>query len=215
MRQRRRVWRTRGASPVALLTFLGPALLCANADLALACPSAPVAGKGITLSSADGRSSGLSWLEANRVRLIEINPAAPKSFPRETLLLHGLLPLQSKSPSAGSRTVYAPEVERIFPLAPGKEFEIAYTSEVEGRPPLKARLALAVVEALQHKVDTCTYDALLIARISEFENGNRTPVRYDVYVPALQAVVKSTMFDEASNAIVEQESFEAEKIADN
>jgi hypothetical protein len=179
-------------------------LLCANADLAPACPAAAVAGQGITLS-----------LDGNRVRLSESNPAAPKSFPREAVLLHGLLPLESRSPSARSRTVYAPEAERMFPLAPGKEHEVAYTSQIEGRPPVRARLALAVVEALQHTIGTCTYDALLIARISEFESGHRTPVRYDVYVPALQAVVKSTMFDEESRAIVEQETFEAEKIAGN
>jgi hypothetical protein len=171
-------------------------------------------GKGIALSSADGRSSILSWLEKDRTRLEEVNPVAPKSFPRETVLSHGLLALEVKSPSARSRTTYAAEADRVFPLAPGKEHEIAYTSEVEGRPPLKARMVIAVTEALQHKIGDCSYDALLVVRISEFENGQRTPVRYDVYVPALQAILKSTMFDEANNAIVEQESFEFEKLAE-
>lgn len=198
----------------ALSACLWTLTLLVSALPGLACPSAVMPGKSITLSSADGRSSSVSWLDKGRTRLEEVNPAAPKSFPRETVLSQGLLALDVKSPSARSRITYAPDAERVFPLAPGKEHEIAYTSEVEGRPPLKARMIIAVTEALQHKIGDCSYDALLVVRISEFENGQRTPVRYDVYVPSLQAILKSTMFDEANNAIVEQESFEFEKLAE-
>jgi len=194
-----------------VIALCSAAVLSTSAD---ACPSAAAVGRGITLSSSDGRSATIAWLDANRVRLTEANPAAPKSFPRETVLIYGLLVSDTRSPSARSRMTFTTEAERIFPLAPGTEHEIAYASEVEGRPPLKGRMAIAVTEALQHKVGACTYDALLVARISEFENGQRTPIRYDVYVPALQAIVKSTMFDEANNAIVEQESFEFEAIAE-
>lgn len=206
--------RQRRRSPLALLAIATASVSAALSFPALACPAAAVIGKSLALSSPDGRSNALSWLDGSRVRLIEGSRAAPKSFPRDTLLLQGLLALETASPTAKSRTTYAPGVEAIFPLVPGKDHEIAYTSQVEGQPPLKARLLLAVPEALQHKIGDCTYEALLVVRMSEFENGQRTPVRYDVYVPALRAILKSTVFDETNNLIVEQESFEFETIAE-
>lgn len=43
--------------------------------------------------------------------------------------------------------------------------------------------------------------------------NQRTAVRNDVYAPALQAVLKSTLFDEARGTIIEVESFEFDAIA--
>ncbi len=178
-----------------------------------ACPKAVEAGKGIVLTSPDGRKSELRWLAGNRVRVIEENPNVPRGFPRETLTVQGLLGVEVSSASTKAKVDYQPGGDTIFPLALGKQHELTYSSRVEGQQPLQGRMIIAVLEQLEHKIGACTYEALLVARLSELDGGRRTPMRYDVYVPALQAVLKSTLFDEAANAIIETETYEFETIA--
>lgn len=103
--------------------------------------------------------------------------------------------------------------ESLFPLAIGKQHQITYVVRTDGEPPIKARMTVAAVEALQHAIGACTYEALLVGFLTEFDGGKQTPIRYDVYIPALQAVVKSTTFDAAANTILEAESFEFDAIA--
>ena len=177
-----------------------------------ACPKEAVTGKGVVLESAIGRKTEIAWLDRGQVKVVEHNTAAPRSFPRELVTLRGLLGVQTSTPSGDAKLSYQTPLEGIFPLEPGKQHEIAYSSQVEGKPALKGRMALAVFEALEHKIGACTYQALLVARFSVFDNGDRTPVRYDVYVPQLQAVLKSTLFDESRNSVIEQETFEFETI---
>ena len=178
-----------------------------------ACPKEAVTGKGLVLESATaGRKTEIAWLDRGQVKVVEHNPAAPRSFPRELVTVRGLLGVQTSSPSGTAKLSYETPVEGIFPLEPGNQHELLYASQVEGKPALKGRMGVAVIEALEHMIGECTYQALLVARFSVFDNGDRTPVRYDVYVPQLQAVLKSTLFDESRNAVIEQETFEFETI---
>ncbi len=207
-------WRPllRGARAVSLVCALAS---CAAADAAAqapACPKAAETGRAITLSGADGRRSEISWLAGERVRIAEQNPAS-RTFPRETIAVRGLVGVEMTRPSGKVILQFAQPPESLFPLAIGKQHEIAYVAQTDGQPAIKARMTVAAVEALQHAVGACTYDALLVGFITEFEGGRQTPIRYDVYVPALQLVLKSTTFDAAANTILEAESFEFDTIA--
>jgi len=176
-----------------------------------ACPAAATPGNSITLTGLDGRRSEISWLAGDRVRIAEQNPAS-RTFPRETVAVRGLVGVEMTRPSGKVSLQFAQPPESLFPLTVGKQTEIAYAVQTDGQPPIKARMTVAAVEAFQHAIGACTYDAVLVGTITEFEGGKQTPVRYDVYVPALQAVVKSTTFDAAANTILEPESFEFDAI---
>lgn len=176
------------------------------------CPKGASSGKSITFTGTDGRRSEISWLSGDRVRISEQN-AASRTFPRETIAVRGLVGIEMTRPSGKVAFQFAQPPESLFPLTVGKQAEIAYVVQTAGQPPIKARMTVAAVEALQHAIGGCTYDALLVGSVTEFEGGKQTPIRYDVYVPALQAVVKSTTFDAAANTILEAESFEFDTIA--
>ena len=176
------------------------------------CPKSAEAGKSIILTGLDGRRSKISWLAGDRVRIVEQNPAS-RTFPRETIAVRGLVGIEMSRPSGKVSLQFAQPPDSLFPLAVGKQTEIAYVAQTDGQPPIKARMTVAAVEALQHKIGACAYEALLVGTITEFEGGKQTPIRYDVYVPMLHAVVKSTTFDAAANTILEAESFEFDAIA--
>lgn len=176
------------------------------------CPKVASSGKSIALTATDGRRSEISWLAGDRVRITEQN-ATSRTFPRETIAVRGLIGTEMTRPSGKVTFQFAQLPDSLFPLTVGKQSEIAYTVQTDGQPPIKARMTVAAVEALQHTIGACTCEALLVGTITEFEGGKQTPVRYDVYVPALQAVVKSTTFDAAANTILEAESFEFDAIA--
>lgn len=177
-----------------------------------ACPNAAETGKAIALTGAGGRRSEVSWLAGGRVRIAEQNPAS-RTFPRETIAVRGLVGVEMVRPSGKVSLQFEHPLESLFPLAIGKQSQISYIVQTDGEPPIKARMTVAAVEALQHSIGACTYEALLIGFITEFDGGKQTPIRYDVYIPALQAVVKSTTFDAAANTILEAESFEFDAIA--
>ena len=207
-------WRASMRSARAALVIGGLAV-CFTTDASAqspTCPKSAETGKSIALTGLDGRRSEISWLADDRVRIAEQNPAA-RTFPRETIAVRGLVGVEMTRPSGKVSLQFAQPPDSLFPLTVGKQTEIAYVVQTEGQPPIKARMTVAAVEALQHAIGACTYDALLVGSITEFEGGKQTPVRYDVYVPALQAVVKSTTFDAAANTILEAESFEFDAIA--
>lgn len=176
------------------------------------CPKTAASGESITFTGSDGRRSEVSWLPGDRVLIAEQNPAS-RTFPRETIAVHGLVGIEMTRPSGTVTFQFAQPPDSLFPLTVGKQSEIAYVVQTQGQPPIKARMTVAAVEALQHAIGACTYDALLVGSVTEFEGGKQTPIRYDVYVPALQTVVKSTTFDAAANTILEAESFEFDTIA--
>lgn len=196
---------------VALATASVSALHPAAAQPA--CPSSAAAGSSITLSASHGRSSVLTWLDNVRVRITEQNPAAARTFPRETIAIRGLIATELSWPGSKVRLEFAAPLEELFPLVPGRQHEFAYVALRDGQPPLKARMTLAVIEQLTHAVGACSYEAVLVGSVSTFEDGTQSPMRYDVYVPALSAVVKSTMFAVETHALLEQETFEFESIA--
>lgn len=179
-----------------------------------ACPTEARAGKSLELSSASGRRNVQTLLDGGRVRIAEQNPASPTSFPRTTVALRGLLGLQIETGGSKASIDYGAPAEALFPLAVGRQHVIEYASQIGGGTPLKARMAMAIIEPVRHEIGGCAYDALLVVRFSEFEDGRRTPMRYDVYVPRLQAVLKSTLLDEEKRAIIEGETFEFETIVE-
>lgn len=195
----------------AILVWL--AAVAGDANAQTTCPKAAETSKGLSLADAFGRKAEITWQAGNRVRVAEANPAVPRNFPREIIAFRGLMGLETAGPSGKARVSYQTAAESIFPLTVGKQHDLAYTSHVEGQAPLKGVMKIAVIEALQHKIGSCSYEALLVGRYSVFEDGRLTPMRYDVYVPALQAVLKSTLFDETTKAIIEAETYEYETIA--
>lgn len=200
---------TRTAMAVGVLAFCFAGEASAQSPT---CPKAAEMGKGVSLTGLDGRRSEITWLAGDRVRIAEQNPAS-RTFPREMIAVRGLVGVEMTRPSGKVTFQFAQPPESVFPLTVGKQSEIVYMVQTDGQPPIKARMMVAAVEALQHTVGACTYDALLVGSITEFEGGKQTPIRYDVYVPALQAVVKSTTFDAGANTILEAESFEFDAIA--
>ena len=136
-----------------------------------------------------------------------------RSFPRETIALRGLIGVELTRPSGKAQIKFETPLDPLFPLKVGAQHELVYAAHIEGDKPIRARMTIAAVEALRHVIGTCTYEALLVGSVTQFENGAQTPLRYDVYLPALQAVVKSTTFDAATNALLELESFEFDSIA--
>ena len=200
---------TRTAMAVGVLAFCFAGEASAQSPT---CPKAAEMGKGVSLTGLDGRRSEITWLAGDRVRIAEQNPAS-RTFPREMIAVRGLVGVEMTRPSGKVTFQFAQPPESVFPLTVGKQSEIVYMVQTDGQPPIKARMTVSAVEALQHTVGACTYDALLVGSITEFEGGKQTPIRYDVYVPALQAVVKSTTFDAGANTILEAESFEFDAIA--
>jgi hypothetical protein len=200
---------------IAVLAWASVAAVAAPPSTAQpACPRAVETGRGIELATTGGgRTAVLTWLDAERVRIAELSPSSPRSFPRETIAVRGLIGVDLSWPGSKVRLEFAAPLGALFPLVPGRQHELDYVAAREGRPPLKGRMTLAVIEPLQHTVGVCTYDALLIGSVSTFEDGTQSPMRYDVYVPALHAVVKSTMFAVETHALLEQETFEFDSIA--
>lgn len=195
--------------PVLSTLMLASAPVLANDQ----CPKGIAPGQGVVLSSPDGRKTEITWLADGRVRVAEQNPAAPSAFPRETITLQGLIGLEMAGPSNKAKVTYDKAVDGVFPLTVGKEFALGYSSRVEGQKPLEGRMTVAVLEEAEQQIGGCTYRVLLVARFSELGGGKRTPVRYDVYAPQLQAVLKSILFDEAGEGLIEPETFEFETIA--
>ena len=189
------------------------ALLPVAATAQGACPTAATPGKSIALASPDGRKSEITWLADHRVNVIEHAPDGVRGFPRETITARGLLGLEVVSPVSKARVTYATPPDMIFPLEVGRQHLLEYESQVEGGATLRGTMAVAVLEQLEHKIGECAYQALLVARVSQFADGRQTPTRYEVYVPVLQAVAKSTLFDDASQSIIASETFEYETIA--
>ncbi len=177
------------------------------------CPASAAVGKGLSLSSPDGRKSEITWLADNRVKVNEHAPDGVRGFPRETITARGLLGLEVVSPVSKARVTYGTPPDKVFPLDVGQQHILEYQSQVEGGTALKGTMAVAVLEKLEHKIGECAYEALLVARLSQFADGRQTPTRYEVYVPTLQVVVKSTLFDDASQSIIASETFEYETIA--
>lgn len=199
-------------SSTALAALFAAVTLAASARAQPACPTAAQSGKALALSAPDGRKSEIAWLDGDRALITEQKPAS-RTFPREALTFRGLVALEQTRPSGKAKLEFASPLASLFPLAIGKEHQLAYTVRAEGQQAIKARMTIAAVEALKQEIGKCTYDALLVGAVIEFEGGKQSPVRYDVYIPALQAVVKSTTFDAATNTILEAESFEYEAIA--
>ena len=205
MRCPRAAWH---AAALAVLSAAVPADARAQSD----CPSGNQAAKGLVLTAPSGRRAELTWLPGGSVRIAETHASAPRSFPRETIASRGLIGTDLAWPGSKVQLKFDAPLDGLFPLVVGRQHELSYVAHRAGQPPLKGLLTLAVVEALRHAIGKCEYDAVLVASISAFEDGTQTPMRYDVYVPALQSVVKSTMFDSARNMVLEQESFEFEDI---
>ena len=202
-----RAWRF-GLVQLALASALCGASVEARGQAQTPCPKEAQASKSIELSSRDGRKSVITWLDGNRTRIVEPN-AKPV---REITLVRGLLALEIARPDAKARITYLSPTDPLFPLRVGQQHEIAYVSQVEGQKAFKGIMTIAVVEAVQHAIGACTYDAVLLGRFSAFEDGKVSAMRYDVYAPALQAVLKSAVFDDAGKAVIEAETFEFDAI---
>jgi hypothetical protein len=194
------------AALVTAFTFLPGALAQSS------CPASAEPGRSVVLTSAAGRKSEITWLDANRVRIIEESPGS-RTFPRETISFRGLIGVELSRPTGTVRLQFSAPLEGLFPLVVGRQQQLDYSAGADGQPPIKARMTIAAIEPLKHGIGRCTFDALLIGSLIEFESGGQAPVRYDVYIPALQVVAKSTTFDAVTNSVLESESFEYDAIS--